>query len=486
MPFCYNCGVEVEQEERFCANCGSPQELLGLQKQKRKPFVPSLLLLICLLLIGIGFLLTVLNADENSAVSLSKEPTSNIIPRNQDVGQEDEKSASEFNVRGNSPGNTINNAFLAQLGSWLYFQGNDGIYKSLYNGEKLERINYDSEKWAHQINVLGDWVYYISSVENNEIPWNNNGIYRIKLDGSASHKVTYDKAEYMNLIGDWIYYVIEDHEYFGDSSTGYAMHPKYEGIYRIRIDGSEREKIIGAWASSLIVVEDWIYYTNTDPDSFLDWGIYRVRIDGTEHTRITHGTAKYMNIQDSWIYYFHDPSNDREEYWGIYKVKIDGSELTRLTENLACDLNVLGDWIYFVQKGFIYDEKEYGLYKIDLDGDNYTRLESGYFASINIHENWMYLYSIHSEGNMIKKISLDGSEPMPFYDFYENESIEVETEEVVPVSILEETEAERNDKPENIYKPDQGAEDSPSLNNGTFDELFYDDENESGGYWELF
>jgi len=94
MPYCHNCGLEVEQEERFCAKCGSPQEIVILQKQQRE--VPrsrksSALLLSLLLIITLifGSIAAFFVLSDNSYIIYDINATIKVI---QKWGKRQEKS----------------------------------------------------------------------------------------------------------------------------------------------------------------------------------------------------------------------------------------------------------------------------------------------------------------------------------------------------------------------------------------------------------
>jgi len=72
MPFCFNCGIEMKQEEKYCANCGSPQEDMKMiyhEQQNvtpsRRPAIHFILLLLGFMIIG-GGIAAILMLPENT------------------------------------------------------------------------------------------------------------------------------------------------------------------------------------------------------------------------------------------------------------------------------------------------------------------------------------------------------------------------------------------------------------------------------------
>ena len=68
--------------------------------------------------------------------------------------------------------------------------------------------------------LQGEWIYYKNSDDDYKL-------YKIKTDGSKRQKVSDDTFGCINVVGDWIYY--------SNWSEGYE-------IYKVKTDGSERQK----------------------------------------------------------------------------------------------------------------------------------------------------------------------------------------------------------------------------------------------------
>ena len=84
---------------------------------------------------------------------------------------------------------------------WVYYCS--GPYKSPYAGE-LYKIKTDgtertkvSDDSLSLINVVGDWIYYITQGK----------IFKIKTDGTGKTKLNDDISFRLNIAGGWIYYI---------------------------------------------------------------------------------------------------------------------------------------------------------------------------------------------------------------------------------------------------------------------------------------
>jgi hypothetical protein len=75
--------------------------------------------------------------------------------------------------------------------------------------------------------VSGDWVYYTNNKSNN--------LYRIKTDGSERQKLNDDSCLEISVAGDWIYFYKRLNPVTGGVSVGFAK------LYRMKTDGSEEE-----------------------------------------------------------------------------------------------------------------------------------------------------------------------------------------------------------------------------------------------------
>ena len=67
----------------------------------------------------------------------------------------------------------------------------------------------------------GDWIYYRNSSDGYKL-------YKVKTDGSGREKINDDSSWFINVVGDWIYYVNAD--------DGYKL-------YKVKTDGSGRQVV---------------------------------------------------------------------------------------------------------------------------------------------------------------------------------------------------------------------------------------------------
>ncbi len=188
------------------------------------------------------------------------------------------------------------------------------------------------------MNIYDGWIYYINESDIGRV-------YKIKTDGTERQRVNNTIAHQMYVLDDWIYY------------NG------WEGkLYRMKTDGSEFKTMTGFSAGSLCVSNGWMYFTPHKER----YSIHMMKIDGTGMVRV--GNDEFChNVQvvGDWIFYGCSA--------GLCKIRTNGQERTVLTEDEAWSVNISGEWIYY----FTEDPDDFtkaNIYKIRPDGTGRTSL----------------------------------------------------------------------------------------------------------------
>lgn len=147
----------------------------------------------------------------------------------------------ETELAGNTNTNIANGALIAQDGEWIYYALDNGIpavdeyfsgqdlVKSKLDGSELEYLTTENDSGIGYIFVVDGWVYFVKDTY---------GIYRIKTDGSNEEKIS-DADEIFGILGDEIYYTATDGNALSDEL--------YEGnsnlICRMGMEGQNPEEI---------------------------------------------------------------------------------------------------------------------------------------------------------------------------------------------------------------------------------------------------
>ena len=118
---------------------------------------------------------------------------------------------------------------------------------------------------ADILNLSGEWLYFVN-LKDGEC------LYKIKTDRTKRTKLNNLRTRYINVVGDWIYY------------SAY----RDGGIYRTKIDGTETVRVSGIPVQNMNVFKNKIYFINAKYDQYL----YSINLDGTDMELVTADEAE--------------------------------------------------------------------------------------------------------------------------------------------------------------------------------------------------
>ncbi|WP_238882526.1 cell wall-binding repeat-containing protein [Clostridium sp. YIM B02551] len=250
---------------------------------------------------------------------------------------------------GNIQANIVNGGSAVRQGDWIYYAGADyAIYKIKSDGSYKTRLVTAN---ALDLNIKGDWLYYIA----------DDHISKIKTDGTNNQRISDRKVvNKMIIVGDIIY--VEE-EYGGgmtlltlDGScigvqwgNGRDFIVSGENFYfnnmgdfedYIYVSGPETKQLNNEHSYNLNLYDDRIYFTNSDHY------IIRINTDGSNRTQIGTDKAENLLVTEGWIYY----SNKSDNY-KLYKMKLDGSSKTKISDKTIEAFNIVGDLVKFNENG---------------------------------------------------------------------------------------------------------------------------------------
>ncbi|MCL2693568.1 MAG: DUF5050 domain-containing protein [Oscillospiraceae bacterium] len=271
-------------------------------------------------------------------------------------------------------------------GDWIYFTGlkegitwalvledgfDDKEYLSLYRirTDGTEMTPLAGGQGFNYMYVLDGWIYYGDYFDGDRMTGDGSwGMYRVRTDGTEKTLLTSNPHQpdwVINIIGDWIYY------YDGNSGDN----------YKIRRDGTDKQKIAKTDKLSRIIIDGWSYFE----DGL--WGerhISKINMQTDEIIQLNDGNNYIFDVSDGWLYYnvYNYELNDDGSYneeadkSDIYKMRTDGTEITLVTqESFAGDADYIiavGDWLY-VQR----ESRRTGhgpIFRIKTDGTEYKEL----------------------------------------------------------------------------------------------------------------
>ncbi len=224
---------------------------------------------------------------------------------------------------------------------WIYYiNGSDGasIYRINTDGKRRTKIN---DQRSGYLVVAEGWLYF--TLSDNEDP---GMIYKILPDGSGKTQLNSDPSRQLVVHKDWVYYAIPDYDY---------------QIYRVRTNGTERELFIEDYFSRILALEeDWIYYRSISLNGRSGGpAVYRIGLDGRDKEEILNADVHDLVLTDDWLYY-----TDASKGGNIYRVKRNGSDHKLVSGHKGCAyLFNSGDWIIYHS-----GEHDYNIFMVSVNG----------------------------------------------------------------------------------------------------------------------
>lgn len=223
-----------------------------------------------------------------------------------------------------------------------------------YEDAKPRQIKKTTDKIGNYYSNIFDWSnaryaeterYVVSCVSRNGI----SGLYR-NTKGKDDHVCLIEGSfNCINVVEDWIYF--------------YDLN---DGIWRIKIDGSTKELIDKEYAEHFIVVNDWIYYIRSHnkgifTNSFTTV-LYKIKTNGTSKQEIDVLSSKTQSQGNTKIAYWDGFIYFRGNA-GIWRIKTDRTGKERII-----DINSSYNWVF--QDGYHYVQISTELFRFDSNGGN--------------------------------------------------------------------------------------------------------------------
>lgn len=212
--------------------------------------------------------------------------------------------------------------WLNVVGEWVYYQNasdDNRLYRVKTDGSSLQKLNDDH---SDDICVAGEWIYY----QNDD---NGEKMYRIRTDGSGRQQLTETVGWSLSTDGQWVYY---------DTFLG-----NYQFRFcRLKSNTLDPQILNFDHAYEINAAVDWVYYIN--------WGdnmsLYRIKPDGSGREKISDESCQRINVNGDWIYYI--SINDQHR---PYRMKTDGSRREKLGDDPCECIDIAADHLYYVTLG---------------------------------------------------------------------------------------------------------------------------------------
>lgn len=236
---------------------------------------------------------------------------------------------------------------------WVYLNASDsyffdyGIFRMNINGDgEMEKV---LEGYFSMPVLVDGWLYAIY----------DGALYRINLDTGNKVKLLdeYDSI-FVEEFNERIYFTLG------------------KKLYRIGRDGSGLSKLVEYNEDHVTLVREcgeWVYYQAVSNMGKVE-SLYRVKQDGTYKEKVSDFDANYYVIHGEWIYYAQGTD--------IYRMKLDGSQKAKVYQNdnaIISVASVTNEGMYFTE--YIDASKAplfFAYSKLDFDGINKVRLYNRY------------------------------------------------------------------------------------------------------------
>ncbi len=372
MAFCSKCGSEIQTGVSFCQNCGNAvagnTAIQNNAAPKKKSKNKLIGIISCLLVIAVVITVIIVNPfgiGGGKIKELDPNQNNNIVNGGAATLYGDKvyyfnphvfESDKNFeNIDGQG---ITNGADMNVYGDYIYFTGQGGISKYDYTGEKYIKVDF-CDYSASNLLIYDDYAYFISDHKTPDV----YGIYRVELDEKEPTCLfNGNTGEH----GFGCFNIYKDIIYFTNADDNFC-------IYKMNLDGTELTKLNNQCSNSIVIEDDWIYYTSEENGTSLSGGVYKIKIDGTENTLVSDIEAYGVNVYKGFIYYV-----NYEDDQTIYRMKTDGTENTKLsyTEDCASGITICNDVLFFKAMVYSGSTGSYTTFHTYLDGTPCDKLDN--------------------------------------------------------------------------------------------------------------
>lgn len=269
----------------------------------------------------------------------------------------------------------------------LYFQNNlDNNKLYVYDGTNVTKVNNDK---AEYFTINGNQVYYYSSSLFSKV---------IKsFNGTTATALLNVNGEYLACDGTYLYYAINN----------LVLNTDQNGIYKIKLDGSEDSvRLVQDKAEYLAYYDNNIYYSNVSDGRKL-YSI-SVNADNQETGNLLYDEKVSDILIDNGIIYFNSTKIELglPVASAIRKYVISSGDCIKLTTDNGKYLTKIGSYIYYINKDKITSNLfGDGIYRISvlIDSDNnlpgykIISAEDNGFSSLSSSGNYLYYYKLNDK-----------------------------------------------------------------------------------------
>ncbi len=257
-------------------------------------------------------------------------------------------------------GNRANVSTFLKDGDWIYGHAWDAD-----GGSILVKVREDGkdatvldEGIAQYLTSNGGYLYYSKATSETDY-----GIYRMRLSGQGKERVVKAYGDFQ-IVGDSIYYANTIYIYSEENQNSGSVTVKSSECHLMRanLDGSDPVEIIAKPTFYFNVYDNGILYQDDNDNSAL----HVCALDGSADRKIADGFAFMPIFDGEYVYY--TKRVDLDSTATIWRVKIDGTGEEQISKETVSDSFLLyGDTIYYTS-----DVDGERIYSMNRDGTGIT------------------------------------------------------------------------------------------------------------------
>lgn|GEM_PF-4540562 len=283
---------------------------------------------------------------------------------------------------GNSMSSLMNGGIYATDGEWDYIllwersysDSGFGLYKIDNNNNEFFKLTNGA---VFSINLVEDWIYYCK---------NNEGIFRMKKDGSHQEQIFNGNCSEMVIVGDTILFI--------NGMDG-------DKLYTADTNGKNLNILINDRTYNIQCDHDSVYYLLYNNGKYI---LNKSNIANTSNTEKLAEDVMWYTVYDNCIYYIKFNDN-----YKLYKQEIGKSESKIIYNGINNRFFIEDRKIYFTPAG-----KNTSIYTMNLDGSNITEYFNGSKYLIPVGEihcvvRDIVYYEEDSEAGELIRINHDGT-----------------------------------------------------------------------------
>ena len=229
---------------------------------------------------------------------------------------------------------------------------------------------YTGSMWDWRLD--GDYIYFTNLPWQQYVSDSRGTAYRlgrISKDGSSVEFIGDEIASSYTVKDDWIYFYDNGYTYDEDSTEKYTIDYDRAGIYKMKGDGSDKEKIFDGFSKSqsknysyndicnkMEIFGEYLYFTDCTEEG--ESRICRIKTDGSDFEYVSEkGAYTYtIDMENDKLYYITGECGLTSiDSRTVYKINLDTKKETVLFEYGSFggpDFTVYNDYLYFNNRNY--------------------------------------------------------------------------------------------------------------------------------------